>query len=128
VVSDSIGEQARSTGAVDMTKAADFAWSHVRIYTPYSSRDGVCKDLGELAPDCGSKAPAHVSEGEYLLVFINKGKAVRYLPHHRRNGNFLTSTGVLTLRRDAAILDEAPSKSPRQGSAIYLQARSPVRP
>lgn len=127
-VSDRIGEQARSTGVADITKATDFAWTQVRIYTPYSTQETVCKDLGKLAPDCLGKAPTRVSEGEYLLVFINKSKAVQYVPHSRRNGNFLTSTGVLILQRDAAVLDEISSKSPHQGSAIYLQVRAQSRP
>ena len=127
VVSDRIGEQARAPGVVDMTKAADFSWTQVRIYTPYSSRETVCKDLGKFAPGCLEKAPAGVPEGEYLLVFVDEGKEVRYIPHHRRNGNLLPSTGVLVLQRDAPMLDVLPSKSPYQGSALYLQARSPVR-
>lgn len=127
-VSDRIGEQARSTGVIDITKAADFAWTQVHVYTPYSTQRAVCKDLGKLAPDCLENSPAHVSEGEYLLVFINNGKAVQYVPHSRHNGNFQTSTGVLILQRNAAVLDVISSKSPHQGGAIYLQVRAQVRP
>lgn len=127
-VSDRIGEQARSSAVVDVAKATDFAWTQVRIYTPYSSRNEVCRDLGAMAPGCLEKAPASVPEGEYLLVFIDVGKEVRYLPHQRRNGNFQTSTGVLTLQRDSAVLDRVPPKSPAQGRALYLQARPQLPP
>lgn len=127
-VSDHIGAQARSTGVVDMTKAADFAWTQLRVYTPYTSREKVCKDLGGLAPDCLKDAPPSVPEGKYLLVFINEGKEAQYVFHSRRNGNFQTSTGVLVLQRDAAVLEVLPPKSPHQGDAIYLQARAQARP
>ena len=107
-VSDRIGEQARNSGVVDMARAAEFAWTQVRIYTPYSTRQAVCKDLGELAPDCLKESPASVAEGEFLLVFVNEGKGARYEPHHRSNGHFLYHTGVLALQRHAAVLDVVP--------------------
>lgn len=125
-VSDRIGEQARNSGMVDMARAAEFAWTQVRIYTPYSTRQAVCKDLGDLAPDCQQESPASVAEGEFLLVFINEGRGARYEPHRRSNGNFLSHTGVLTLQRDAAVLDVVQSRSSRQGSAFYLRPRSPA--
>jgi hypothetical protein len=108
-VSDHIGQQARSTGVVDMSKAADFAWTQVRVYTPYTTEKAVCTDLGEL-------------------VFIDDGKkSAQYVPHARRNGHFLASTGVLSLPRDAAVLEVRPA-SPAQGNAIYLQPRAQVQP
>lgn len=127
-VSDHIGAQARSTGVVDMIKAADFAWTQLRVYAPYTSRETVCKDLGGLAPDCLKDAPSSVPEGKYLLLFINEGKEAQYVLHSRRNGNFQTSTGVLVLQRDAAVLEVLPTKSPHQGDSIYLQARAQARP
>ena len=127
-MSDHIGAQARSTGVVDMIKAADFAWTQLRVYTPYTSRETVCKDLGGLAPDCLKDAPSSVPEGKYLLLFINEGKEAQYVLHSRRNGNFQTSTGVLVLQRDAAVLEVLPTKSPHQGDSIYLQARAQARP
>lgn len=127
-VSDHIGQQARDTGVVDMTKAADFAWTQVRVYTPYTTGKAVCADLGELAPLCIENVPASVHEDEYLLVFVDEGKrSVRYEPHARRNGHFLTHTGVLSLPRSAAMLEVRPA-SPSQGKAIYLQPRAEVRP
>jgi hypothetical protein len=125
-VSDRIGEQARNSGVVDMARAAEFAWTQVRIYTPYSTRQAVCKDLGDLAPDCRKESPASVAEGEFLLVFINEGKGARYEPHRRSNGNFLSHTGVLALQRQAAVLDVVPSRSARQGNAFYLKPRPPA--
>lgn len=127
MVPERIGEQARSTGMVDMATAADFSWTQVRIYSPYSSRETICRDLGWLAANCLEKAPAQVPESEYLLVFVDAGKVVRYLQHARRNGNFHSSSGVLILRRDAAIFDKLPPQSPHQGSAIYLQARGQAK-
>ena len=127
-MSDHIGAQARSTGVVDMTKAADFAWTQLRVYTPYTSRETVCKDLGGLAPDCLKDAPSSVPEGKYLLLYINEGKEAQNVLHSRRNGNFQTSTGVLVLQRDAAVLEVLPTKSPHQGDSIYLQARAQARP
>lgn len=103
-VSDRIGAQARSTGSVDLATAADFPWTQVRIYTPYSTRQAVCNDLGALAPDCLQTAPDGVPEGEYLLVFLDGGKVVRYVRHHRRNGHFQSSSGVLTVGRHAATM------------------------
>lgn len=97
-VSERIGEQARSDSVVDIAKVADFAWTEVRIYTPYSTRRAVCNDFGELAPSCLDEAPANAPEGGYLLVFIDQGRAVRYLPHDRRNGNLQSNAGVLTLQ------------------------------
>lgn len=127
-VSDRIGQQARDTGVVDMNKAADFAWTQVRVYTPYTTGKAVCADLGELAPHCMENVPAGVPEDEYLLVFVDEGKrSARYVPHARRNGHFLASTGVLSLPRDAAVLEVRPT-SPAQGNAIYLQPRAHVRP
>ena len=125
-VSDRIGEQARNSGMVDMARAAEFAWTQVRIYTPYSARHAVCKDLGELAPDCLQESPASVAEGEFLLVFINEGKGARYESHRRSNGHFLYRTGVLALQRHAAVLDVVPYRSARQGSAFYLKPRPPA--
>lgn len=125
-VSDRIGEQARKGGMVDMARAAEFAWTQVRIYTPYSARHAVCKDLGELAPDCLQESPASVAEGEFLLVFINEGKGARYESHRRSNGHFLHHTGVLALQRHAAVLDVVPYRSARQGSAFYLKPRRPA--
>ncbi|MNU80871.1 hypothetical protein D3C71_705170 [compost metagenome] len=127
-VSDHIGQQARSTGVVDMSKAADFAWTQVRVYTPYTTEKAVCTDLGELAPDCRERVTTVVPESEYLLVFIDEGKkSAQYVPHARRNGHFLASTGVLSLPRDAAVLEVRPA-SPAQGNAIYLQPRAQVQP
>lgn len=127
-VSDHIGEQARGTGVVDMTKAADFAWTQVRIYTPYTTGKAVCEDLGGQAPDCMEKVRSGVPESEYLLVFLDEGKmSARYVPHARRNGHFLASKGVLRLPRDAAVLEVRPT-SPAQGNAIYLQPRAQARP
>ncbi|WP_094285436.1 hypothetical protein [Acidovorax kalamii] len=124
-VSDRIGEQARNSGMVDMARAAEFAWTQVRIYTPYSARHAVCKDLGELAPDCLQESPASVAEGEFLLAFINEGKGARYESHRRSNGHFLYHTGVLALQRHEAVLDVVPYRSARQGSAFYLKPRPP---
>jgi hypothetical protein len=127
-VSDHIGQQARGTGVVEMSKAADFAWTQVRVYTPYTTEKAVCTDLRELAPDCREKVTTVVPESEYLLVFIDEGKkSAQYVPHARRNGHFLASTGVLSLPRDAAVLEVRPT-SPAQGNAIYLQPRAQVRP
>lgn len=127
-VSDRIGKQARSTGVVDMRKAADFAWTQVHIYTPYTTRKAVCTDLERLAPDCMEKITSDVPEGEYLLVFLDAGKkSAQYVPHDSRNGHFLARTGVLSLPRDAAVLEVRPA-SPVQGNAIYLQPRAPIRP
>ena len=127
-VSDRIGEQARNSGVVDMARAAEFAWTQVRIYTPYSTRQTVCKDLGDLAPDCLKESPASVAEGEFLLVFVNEGKGARYEPHRRSNGHFLYHTGVLALQRHAAVLDVVPSRSARQGTAFYLKPRPSAQP
>ncbi len=122
-VSDRIGEQAHGTGVVDMTKAADFAWTQVRVYTPYTTGKTVCNDMGALAPDCIEKVPSFVPESEYLLVFLDEGKrSALYVPHARRNGNILARTAVLRLPRDESVLDVRPG-SPNQGKAIYLQAR-----
>lgn len=127
-VSDHIGQQARGTGVVDMTKAADFAWTQVRVYTPYTTGKAVCADLGGLAPDCMEKVRSVVPESEYLLVFLDEGKkSAQYVPHARRNGHFMASTGVLRLPRDAAVLEVRPA-SPAQGNAVYLQPRAQVRP
>lgn len=127
-VSDHIGQQARDTGVVDMTKAAGFAWTQVRVYTPYTTGKAVCADLGELARHCMENVPAGVPEDEYLLVFVDEGKrSARYVPHARGNGHFLTHTGVLSLPRNAAVLEVRPA-SPSQGNAIYLQPRVEVLP
>lgn len=126
--SEHIGEQGRNSNVVDLAKAAEFAWTQVRIYTPYSTRQGICKDLGDLAPDCAREAPASVPEAEFLLVFVDEGKSVRYEPHPRSNGHFLTRTGVLALPRQAAVFDVVPGESPHQGNAIYLQPRPPTPP
>lgn len=127
-LSDRIGEQARTSDRVDLAKAADFAWTQVRIYTPYSTRQAICKDLGDLAPDCAREAPDSVPEAEFLLVFIDEGKSVRYEPHPRSNGNFLRTTGVLALQRQAAVFDVVPGESSHQANAIYLRPRVPTPP
>lgn len=125
-VSEHIGRQARETGVVDMTKAADFAWTQVRVYTPYTTGKAVCEDLGALAPHCMEDVPAGVPEAEFLLVFLDEGKQrARYVRHARRNGHFLTHSGVLRLPRQAAVLEVRPA-SPSQGNAIYLQPRGPM--
>ena len=122
-VSDRIGAQARQTGEVDLAKAAAFAWTEVRIYTPYSVQQAICNDLGDLAPRCAHEVPSGVPEAEFLLVFINEGKVARYEPHLRSNGNFMARSGVLAVQRSAALFDVAPHRASRQGSAIYLEPR-----
>lgn len=95
----------------------------MRIYTPYTPQQAICKDLGALAPDCLEKSPASVPESEFLLVFIGAGQPTRYEPHQRSKGHFLARTGVLTLQRGAAVLDVVPPETAHAGSAIYLQPR-----
>lgn len=125
-VSERIGEQARTTGEVDLSKITDFEWTTVHIYSPYTSGKIICTDLGALWSTCGESVPPFVSEGDFFLVFSDSKGVFRPITHSRRNGNFCSSSCALTISRSRAVFKAVPTVTSAHGSQLYaLVQKSP---
>lgn len=75
---------------VDLRKLVPFEWDSLYMFSPYRSREEVCKQLQFTVSQCHR----HVSvgstdDGEMFLVFQLKGEIVHTEMHSRFNGDFM---------------------------------------
>jgi hypothetical protein len=56
-----------------MTHAADFAWDEMFVFNPYYPKNDICKTLKISSSQCAAGGISDVGEGEFLLVFMQRG-------------------------------------------------------
>lgn len=125
-VSDRVGAQARSTGNVDLAELTNFNWDTVYVFSPYTDREQMCRELPPSWADCQSALPKYVDEGEFFVVFALGETVVRHEPHSRRNGDYCTSSCVLKLPRFRAKFQALATGTLANGDTRYvLSERAP---
>lgn len=96
-VSERVGAAVRQGQVADLAKLAEFGWDKAIVFSPFTTREKICKPLSAQWPDCAASVPAVVDEGTYLLVFANQGRVVHHEMHSRANGDFCSTSCVLEL-------------------------------
>src|ERR1700694_5626130 len=73
-VADDLSRQVQSGAAeVDMTHLTEFEWDEMFVFGPYYPKEAICKTLNLTASNCSEAGIKEVDEGEFLLVFTNRG-------------------------------------------------------
>ena len=125
-VSDRVGAQARKTGNVDLAELTSFNWDTVYIFSPYSGRDDMCRELPSSWADCHGTLPKRVAEGDFFVVFALGANVVHHETHARRNGDYCTSGCFLKLSRsEAKFRALALGRFPNGGAHYVLSRRAP---
>jgi hypothetical protein len=127
-VSQRIGELARAQGTVDLGAVTDFEWDTAYIFSPYTTNDVICQSVGPSWADCKRSAPIQISEGEYYLVFINRGGFAAQVAHSRANGDFCQATCALQMSRSNSLFKAVSDSTFKHDSHIYLEHQVTARP
>jgi hypothetical protein len=123
-VSERVGAAIRQGQVTDLAKLTEFSWSNAFVFSPFTTRDRVCKALPTQWPDCAASVPALVDEGTYLLVFANQGRVVHHEMHSRSNGDFCTTSCVLELDSAHAAFQAKADGKLADGGTHYALYRS----
>jgi hypothetical protein len=79
------------SGAANLDVAAaasDFEWETMYVFGPYSPQTYVCQLINVRQAQCAAAGVTDVDEGEFELVFLNKGSISRVEFFPRLIGNF----------------------------------------
>ena len=123
-VSERVGAAIRQGQVADLAKLAEFGWDRAFVFSPFTTRDRVCKALPTQWPDCAASVPALVDEGTYLLVFANQGRVVHHELHSRSNGDFCTTSCVLELAATHAAFQAKADGKLADGGTHYALYRT----
>lgn len=108
------GAQLRSGATqVDMARAADFAWDEMFVFGPYYPKNDICKTLKFTALQCSAAGIADVEEGEFFLVFTQRGAVSETVRFPRTIADFDESERCL-------------AKSVGREAAVFTVERKPV--
>jgi hypothetical protein len=89
-VSEGIRNQLQSGATrVDMKGVATaFSWESLYVFTPYTSKDCMCKTVGVSPQQCPKANLRDADEGEFFLVFIRAGEITHAESISRTIANF----------------------------------------
>jgi len=119
-VADDLARQVQSGAAeVDMARLTKFDCDEIFVFGPYYPKDAICRTLSLTASHCSEAGINDVDEGEFLLVFTNRGTVSQTVRVPRNIANFDESKRCLAtpIPRSAAVFRV-------QGKpAVYLVCR-----
>ena len=90
-IAEDVAQQLRSgTTQVDMAHAADFSWDEMFVFGPYYAKDRICRTLKLDGSHCSAASISDVDEGEFLLVFMQRGVVSETVKFPREQSPTLT--------------------------------------
>jgi hypothetical protein len=117
-ITEDITEQLRSGATrVDIERTGDFAWDEMFVFGPYSPKDETCKTLRLNSSECSAAGIRDVDEGEFLLMFLQRGKVSKIESFPRTVGNFDDNCLAKDIARSAAVF------TVERRPAVYLMCR-----
>ncbi|HEV8691683.1 MAG TPA: hypothetical protein VGQ91_15385 [Ideonella sp.] len=123
-VSERVGAAVRQGEVADLAKLAGFGWDKAFVFSPFSTRERICKTVSARWPDCQAAVPRVVDEGTYLLVFANQGAVVHHELHPRAHGDFCSTSCALELSPSGAVFKAVADGKLADGSPHYALYRS----
>jgi len=87
---------------VDIGRAADFAWDSMFVFGPYYPKAEICKTLRLTDSQCSSAGIKDVDEGEFLIVFLERGAVSKTESFPRKISNFDESCLTKPIVRNSA--------------------------
>ena len=97
-ITENVNEQLRSGATrVNIGETGDFAWGDMFVLGPYSPKDETCKTLRLNSSECSAAGIRDVDEGEFLLVFLQRGKVSKIESFPRTVGTSMTTVWQRTL-------------------------------
>ena len=103
-IAENITEQLRSgVTQLNIGPVGDFAWDDMFVFGPYYPKDGICKTLKLNDSQCSAAGIRDVDEGEFFLVFLQRGAVSKIESFPRTVGNFDESCLAKDIARAAAV-------------------------
>jgi hypothetical protein len=87
------------------------------VFGPYYPKDGICKTLRLDGSQCSAAGIRDVDEGEFLLVFLQRGGVSKIESFPRTVGNFHESCLARDIARSAAVF------TVERRPVVYLMCR-----
>jgi|HubBroStandDraft_6_1064221.scaffolds.fasta_scaffold64802_3 hypothetical protein len=117
-IPENVNEQLRSGATrVNIGQTGDLAWDDMFVFGPYSPKDGTCKTLRLNGSECSAAGIRDVDEGEFLLVFLQRGRVSKIESFPRTVGNFDDNCLAKDIARSAAVF------TVERRPAVYLMCR-----
>lgn len=77
--------EAGDSGMINVSEVAAFPWDRLFVFPPYTPSAQIEKELGFRWPE---SARIEASDSFVLLVFVERGRVVRFIEQPRRTGDF----------------------------------------
>jgi hypothetical protein len=81
----SVAAETSDVSMVNVSEVAAFAWDRLFVFPPYTSSAQVEKELGFRWSE---SARIESSDSFVLLVFVDRGRVVRFIEQPRSSGDF----------------------------------------
>lgn len=97
LVSSPLAHAVRTQEIIDLAAVTDFDWDTVYIFPPYTPASEVKKKVGRFVP-----SSIEASDSVVLLVFLHRGRVVRFADFERQIGDLSSASGTDGIPRSKA--------------------------
>jgi hypothetical protein len=96
-LADAVESSAETGEPFRLSSVTDFEWDRVHVVAPYTSAEGVNRELGFRWDDAEGAAPR--TDAAHLVVFVSRGEVTEAFEHDVEGGVLICLTSPVLRRR-----------------------------